>query len=215
MTTTSDNNSNNKTDIESNKNSNSANERPTGDSNLADESAGNSNDDIEIVNENDNSTSPPPTTTTKTTRIYAIIIFNVLLFLCFVYAVIVQYNDIDNYEWSLYYGLSAILSILSILHVKNIGPSMSFVKIDTIVYLISFGLGIWSCVYIILLPIQYKDARSEIHDDDVTYEKLLEEFWHELGGSCIVLFTSMYHSCIMKWYSNPANTTADNRREGK
>lgn len=113
----------------------------------------------------------------------------------FIYSTIVQQNDPDKYEWSVFYGLHAAIPTLFLVHYVFCFP-------DKFIYALSGGMAVWSIVQIILISVELENASGEIKVQDAMggsneEQTEREEYIYELAGVSLGLFSALHHSFMM------------------
>jgi hypothetical protein len=104
----------------------------------------------------------------------------------FIYSVTTQKNDEDRIEWSMFYGISAVIPALFLCHWLLWFP-------DKLIYLVSTGMAVWAIVYIVLYSLDLKDITSSGGDEEARKELIME-----LAGISLGLFSALYHPCVMR-----------------
>lgn len=110
-----------------------------------------------------------------------------LLLIVFAFSAIVQRNDPDKFEWTLFYGLHAVISCLALLSFR----CSSFAMLEKSIYVLAAGMTVWSCINIALQSV--KVAKEE---EDA---ELREEYAYELGGASLGAFSALYHACVVRF----------------
>jgi len=110
----------------------------------------------------------------------------------FVYAAIMQDNDVDGLQWIIFYALNAAVCLLFLVHYTCCFPVIA-------IPLLSAVTAIWAVVYIVIASRNVKETPTGGAEDgtgDNDNQTLREEYIYELAGASIGLFSSLYHTLM-------------------
>ena len=127
------------------------------------------------------------------------------LFGLFVYAAIMQDNDVDGLQWIFFYALNAAICLLFLVHYTCCFPVMA-------IPLLSAVTAIWAVVYIVIASLNVKDTPSGGAQDgtgDNNNQTLREEYIYELAGASIGLFSSLYHTFMAQCCAKKVDKVED------
>ena len=118
---------------------------------------------------------------------------SIALFGLFVYAAVVQGNDVDALQWIIFYSFNAALPALFLVYYMCCFPVIA-------IYILSALVAIWSIVYIVISSLKLKNTSGGDVDEaeDTNGQSQREEVIFELAGASICLFSSLYHSVMAK-----------------
>ena len=156
-------------------------------------------DDDDAVVEKRSSQNPARRCNFKT---FCVCTVSTLLFVLFVYALAVQYNDPDKYIWCAYYGFQAVIPAIFIIF--YLCPQLRYV--DKAIYFLCSGMIVWSIVFIVMISLELGKLDPEGYE-----ETKREELIFEISGNSIGLLADIYHAIltyrIMRIRGNHAKET--------
>jgi len=118
------------------------------------------------------------------------------LFDLFLYAAIMQGNDVDGLQWIIFYALNAAVCFL-FLQNHFVHHTCCFLAIP----LLSAVTAIWAIVYIVIASLNVKYTPTGGAEDgtgDNDNQTLREEYIYELAGASLGLFSSLYHTFMVQ-----------------
>jgi hypothetical protein len=114
-------------------------------------------------------------------------VLSCLILAAFIYSTAVQYNDVDKFLWSCYYGLQASLALFFLVR-----TFWAHRGIEGIIYALGATLVVWSVVMIIVNTLNLKNLLKEGNPD--ADER--EEYIYEITGVSLGCVCALYNSIL-------------------
>lgn len=128
--------------------------------------------------------SPPAAPKRRLCTTFCICAVSSVILAAFIYATVVQHNDLDKNLWSSFYGLQAAIPAIFLVHYFSTTQLL-----DKVIYFLSSGMIVWSIVFIVLI------SRELVQQDEPDAD-MREEYIFELSGACLGLLSAMYHTIL-------------------
>ena len=149
------------------------------------------------TNPDDKSSSNPQSK--KRCGIVVRVAVSALFFALFVYSASVQNNDVDSWQWLLFYALHATIPAMYILYTSCCFP-------EKLVFGVAGLMIIWSIVFIIIASINVSNANSNASSKDVPGISSEDDNIFELVGSLLTLISAIYHPMMVRYFGAKAPT---------